>query len=238
MTRRLTYQTRRGQIETYFDRTAVAGLGAAHVRRAGGPHPRHACAPAATACATTLLGWLPADLRGPRLLDAGCGTGACAVEAARRGATWWRSTCRRRWCDSRATACQRPGRARGGGHIDFRSGDMLDPALGDFDHVVGDGLADPLRRRRRGAACSPAWSPRTVARSMLFTFAPRNPLLAAMHAVGRLFPRSDRAPAIEPVAESALRRSWPPSRAGLLDSRRARSASRAASTPRRRWSCG
>ena len=34
----------------------------------------------------TLLGWLPADLRDARLLDAGCGTGALAVEAARRGA--------------------------------------------------------------------------------------------------------------------------------------------------------
>ncbi len=34
----------------------------------------------------TLLDWLPADLTGKRLLDAGCGTGALAVEAARRGA--------------------------------------------------------------------------------------------------------------------------------------------------------
>ena len=37
-------------------------------------------------------------------------------------------------------------------------------------------------------------------RSVMFTFAPRTPLLAVMHAVGRLFPRGDRAPAIEPVA--------------------------------------
>jgi magnesium-protoporphyrin O-methyltransferase len=34
----------------------------------------------------TLLSWLPADLRGRRILDAGCGTGALAIEAARRGA--------------------------------------------------------------------------------------------------------------------------------------------------------
>ena len=40
---------------------------------------------------------------------------------------------------------------------------------------------------------------------MLFTFAPRTPALAVMHAVGRLFPRSDRAPAIEPVREQAMR---------------------------------
>ena len=41
---------------------------------------------------------------------------------------------------------------------------------------------------------------------MLFTFAPRSPALAAMRAVGRLFPRNNRAPWIEPVAEKSLRR--------------------------------
>jgi magnesium-protoporphyrin O-methyltransferase len=40
---------------------------------------------------------------------------------------------------------------------------------------------------------------------VLFTFAPRTTALAAMHAVGRLFPRSDRAPAIVPVAERRIR---------------------------------
>ena len=34
----------------------------------------------------TILSWLPQDLHGKRLLDAGCGTGALALEAARRGA--------------------------------------------------------------------------------------------------------------------------------------------------------
>jgi len=37
------------------------------------------------------------------------------------------------------------------------------------------------------------------------TFAPKTPLLAAMHFVGRAFPRGDRAPAIEPVAEHNLK---------------------------------
>jgi magnesium-protoporphyrin O-methyltransferase len=39
---------------------------------------------------------------------------------------------------------------------------------------------------------------------MIFTFAPRTPMLAAMITVGRLFPRGDRAPWIEPVAHTAL----------------------------------
>jgi magnesium-protoporphyrin O-methyltransferase len=45
-----------------------------------------------------------------------------------------------------------------------------------------------------------------ASRGVLFTFAPRTPPLAVMHAVGRLFPRGDRAPAIEPVTEHRVRR--------------------------------
>jgi magnesium-protoporphyrin O-methyltransferase len=80
---------------------------------------------------------------------------------------------------------------------------MLDAALGDFDHVVAmDSLihydeADMVR-------VIESWSHRTR-HSMLFTFAPRNPALAAMRAMGRLFPRGNRAPWIEPVAEKSLR---------------------------------
>jgi magnesium-protoporphyrin O-methyltransferase len=87
--------------------------------------------------------------------------------------------------------------------VHFHAGDMLDPALGEFDHVVGmDSLihyepADVVRALG-------ALAPRTR-HSMLFTFAPRTRALAAMHAVGKLFPRSDRAPAIVPVAEGVLR---------------------------------
>ncbi|HEY0776451.1 MAG TPA: hypothetical protein VGD56_00670, partial [Gemmatirosa sp.] len=44
-----------------------------------------------------------------------------------------------------------------------------------------------------------------TSRAVLATFAPATPLLRAMHATGRLFPRGDRAPAIEPVGERALR---------------------------------
>jgi magnesium-protoporphyrin O-methyltransferase len=79
---------------------------------------------------------------------------------------------------------------------------MFDPALGRFDHVVAmDSLihyhADDVLRVLSGLADH-------TAESILFTFAPRTPALAAMHAVGRLFPRGDRAPAIEPLAEADL----------------------------------
>ena len=40
--------------------------------------------------------------------------------------------------------------------------------------------------------------------SIVFTFAPRTPMLAAMISVGRLLPRSDRAPWLEPMAETRI----------------------------------
>jgi magnesium-protoporphyrin O-methyltransferase len=42
-------------------------------------------------------------------------------------------------------------------------------------------------------------------RGMAFTFAPRTVLLSMMWAMGKAFPRGDRSPAIEPIAEKNLR---------------------------------
>jgi magnesium-protoporphyrin O-methyltransferase len=202
-----TYQTRRGQIETYFDRTAMtaweqltsnAPVGRIRATvRAGRDRMRE-----------TLLAWLPADLRGLRILDAGCGTGAFAIAAARRGAHVVAIDLSPSLVDVAVRrVAQHPDVSDGGGHIDFRSGDFTDPALGEFDHVVA---MDSLIHYDAADAVQvlQGWSRRirSAQGSMVFTFAPSNPLLVAMHAVGRLFPRSDRAPAIEPVAESALRR--------------------------------
>jgi magnesium-protoporphyrin O-methyltransferase len=194
------YQLRRSEIETYFDRTAVqawarltstAPVGRIRATvRAGRDQMR-----------TQLLDWLPTDLRGKRLLDAGCGTGALAVEAARRGAEVVAIDLSPTLV---ALARERLPDDLGEGHITFLSGDMLDPALGMFDHVVAmDSLIHydaPDVTRVLGA-----WAGRCRT-SMQFTFAPRTPVLAAMHAVGRLFPRGDRAPSIVPVAQRHLHR--------------------------------
>ncbi len=196
------YETRRGQIEDYFDRTAVkaweqltstAPVG--HIRttvRAGRDRMR-----------TTLLGYLGHNLTGRRILDAGCGTGALALEAARRGAQVVAIDLSPQLVDvARQRALELPDGAALATRIDWRSGDMLDPALGHFDHVVAmDSLihydqADMVR-------VLSAWAERTRS-SMLLTFAPRTPLLAAMRSVGRLFPRNNRAPWIEPVAQASL----------------------------------
>jgi magnesium-protoporphyrin O-methyltransferase len=150
---------------------------------------------------STLLSWLPDDLHGARILDAGCGTGALAVEAARRGADVTAIDLSQNLVD---LARERVPHDLGRGSIEFRVGDMLDPALGHFDHVVGmDSLihysADDCVGVLNGLA-------QRTGRSILFTFAPRTPLLALMHSVGRLFPRGDRSPSLQPLAEQELRR--------------------------------
>jgi magnesium-protoporphyrin O-methyltransferase len=88
--------------------------------------------------------------------------------------------------------------------IEFDSGDMSDARLGEFDHVVA---MDSLIHYRTpdAVAVLRALAPR-VRRSMVVTFAPATPALRAMHAVGKLFPRGDRAPSIVPVPEMSLRR--------------------------------
>jgi magnesium-protoporphyrin O-methyltransferase len=195
----IAYQQRRSEIETYFDRTAaqawatltsaapVSGIRA--TVRAGRERTRE-----------NLLSWLPSDLRGQRVLDAGCGTGALAVEAARRGAQVTA-------IDLSATLIalardRMPSDLAGA--IDWRCGDMLDPALGTFDHIVGmDSLIHYERAEVVNALAQLA--PRTL-RSIVFTFPPRTPALVTLRWVGRLFPRGDRSPAIVPLAEQALKR--------------------------------
>jgi magnesium-protoporphyrin O-methyltransferase len=199
-----SYVERRGKIENYFDRTAVeawarltsdAPVGRIRTTvRAGRDRMR-----------ATLLGWLPADLTGLRVLDAGCGTGALAVEAARRGAQVMAIDLSPTLVDlARDRQPAELTSEHSIGRIEFRSGDMLDPALGEFDHVVG--MDSLIHYQTADAVRVIAGLAQRTRRSMLFTYAPSNPALVVFRAIGRLLPRGDRAPWIEPVAESELHR--------------------------------
>jgi magnesium-protoporphyrin O-methyltransferase len=193
----VTYEQRRGQIETYFDRTAVAAwerltsdAPVSRVRatvRAGRDRMR-----------STLLSWLPDDLTGKRILDAGCGTGAYAVEAARRGAEVVAIDLSPTLVDLARSRLPVVLAER----IDFRSGDMLDPALGAFDHVVA--MDSIIHYRTEDAVAALAQLAERTSSTIHFTFAPRTPLLTLMIGVGRLFPRGNRAPWLEPMAEEKI----------------------------------
>ena len=195
-----SYLARRGQLQTYFDRTA-ADAWARLTSDAPVSRIRATVRAGRDAMRQRILDALPADLRGARLLDAGCGTGSLAVEAARRGADVTAIDLSPKLVD---LARDRLPAALGQGRITFLAGDMLDLALGAFDHVVA---MDSLIHYRAGdmAAAVAGLAART-GRSLVFTFAPRTPALALMHAAGKLFPRGDKSPAIEPVSPAAIRR--------------------------------
>jgi magnesium-protoporphyrin O-methyltransferase len=193
------YTERRAWIEQYFDRTASAAWArltsdapVGRVRasvRAGRDRTR-----------ANLVGWLPHDLTGVRILDAGCGTGVLAVELAMRGADVVAIDLSRTLTDlaRERMPTELPGR------VTFLSGDMHDAALGDFDHVIAmDSVihyAAPQLVASVAAFCNRA------KHSVAFTFAPQTPLLAIAKALGKLFPQGDRSPSIEPIAESTMRR--------------------------------
>lgn len=193
----ISYLNRRSKLQDYFDRTAndawakltsdapVSGIRA--TVRAGRDQMR-----------SNLIARLPESLIGKRILDAGCGTGALALELAKKGAHVVAIDLSPNLIElakERIPASDRQ-------NIEFLSGDMLDEGLGEFDYVVGmDSMihycaSDMLVVLEKLA-------PR-VEQKILFTFAPSTLPLEVMIRVGRLFPRKDRAPFIEPISQVKL----------------------------------
>ncbi len=202
-----TYQKRRSEIETYFDRTAMAAWarltstapvgGIRATVRAGRDKMR-----------ATLLSWLPEDMSGMRLLDAGCGTGALALEAASRGAEVVAIDLSPQLV---ALAAERAAAHPAAARIRFHAGDMLAPEFGRFDYIV---CMESIIQYASGDATSAiAQLAARADRAVLFTFAPRTALLGTALAIGKLFPRKDRSPAIVPQSEKRLRQSFKITRA-------------------------
>lgn len=149
----------------------------------------------------TLCDWLPQNLTGSRVLDAGCGTGLLTTVLAERGAQVVAvdlsaklvQLAEQRFFD------KHPGLQA---NVQFLSGDMLDQKLGQFDYTVAmDSLihyeAEEMHAALHGLT-------RNTRNSVLFTVAPSTPMLGLMHRVGKYFPKSDRSPAIVPIKLSSL----------------------------------
>lgn len=205
------WEAKRARLETYFDSTALAAWAAmtsdapvSKIRatvRAGREDMRN-----------TLLAWLPQDLSGRRILDAGCGTGMLAIEAARRGAEVVGIDVSPQLIEIGKERL--PDDVKG--QISLHAGDMLDPAYGDFDHIVSMDVL--IHYESDQIAAATARLAERARHSLLFTFAPGTPLLRTARAVGQFFPKSDRSPSIIPVAhdllKSRLSRSVPQAKLG------------------------
>ncbi len=191
------YADTRARVEDYFDRTATevwekltSDAPVSRIRatvRAGRDRMR-----------AMMLGRLPADLTGARVLDAGCGAGQMTAALAARGAEVTAVDISPALIDIAARRLPEAHRGR----VRFCAGDMLAEDLGSFDHVLAmdsliyytaadiGGALDRLGARTRGG--------------IVFTVAPRTPLLMAFWTLGRAFPRADRSPTMIPHALAPL----------------------------------
>jgi len=184
------YATTRDRVETYFDRTATKTwerlTSDAPVSRI-----RQTVREGRDRMRALMLGQVPEDLRGARVLDAGCGTGMMTEDLAKRGATVVAADISPKLVQiahDRLPVGLRP-------QVSFHAGDMTDPALGAFDAVMAmDSLiyygADDIGRTLRALAQRSG--------KVVFTVAPRTTLLMVMWHAGKLFPRSDRSPVMIP----------------------------------------
>lgn len=193
------YTFTRDRVETYFDRTATRTwerlTSDAPVSRI-----RQTVRQGRDRMRDIMLSRLPDDLRGARVLDAGCGTGAMTEALALRGAKVTAVDISPQLitiAQTRLPADLRP-------QVQFHAGDMTDAAHGQFDFVLAmdsliyyrapdiGGILDRLGAR--------------TAQSIVFTVAPRTPFLMAFFGMGKLFPRSDRSPVMIPHALPDLQR--------------------------------
>lgn len=191
------YATTRDRVETYFDRSAtkvwarltsdapVSGVRA--TVRAGRERMRG-----------VMLAQLPEDLRGARILDAGCGTGAAAVELARRGAEVVAVDISPKLVGIAQERCPREVQDR----ISWVAGDMLDAVQGNFDHAFA--MDSLIYYSTPDIAALLGKMSRRVPGRVVFSLPPRTPLLMAMFRVGKLFPRADRSPQMVPQTTAGL----------------------------------
>jgi magnesium-protoporphyrin O-methyltransferase len=145
-----------------------------------------------------MLSRLPEDLRGARVLDAGCGTGLMAAELAVRGAAVTAVDISPQLIGIATSRLSEHLKER----VTFHAGDMTAPELGSFDYVLAmDSLI--YYGTRDIAAILHKMGPRTSS-AMVFTVAPRTPFLMTFFTLGKAFPRADRSPTMVPHAFATL----------------------------------
>ena len=193
----MSYDRTLTRVETYFDRTATRTW-----ERLTSDAPvskiRETVRRGRDAMRAQMLSRLPVDLRGARVLDAGCGAGQMTAELAARGAQVVAIDISPSLVGIARQRLPHDLTAR----VDFRTGDMLGAGLGRFDHVMA--MDSLIYYTQTDIAAALHNLGRRTSGSIVFTVAPRTALLMAMWRMGQLFPRADRSPTMVPHAPARL----------------------------------
>ena len=195
----MEYQRTLDRVETYFDQTATE-VWARLTSDAPVSRVRATVRAGRDAMRAQILSRLPDDLHGLRILDAGCGTGQFACELAERGAQVRAVDISPALIDIATNRL--PAHLKG--RVSFEAGDLRDMAW-TFDAIVA---MDSLIYYQRPDLLAVLGGLAARSGQVLFTVAPRTPLLWAMWQGGKLFPRADRSPTMTPHAPGRLISSW------------------------------
>lgn len=187
----MNYDQTLSRVETYFDKTALKTWERL-TSKAPVSRIRQSVRRGRDEMRVKLISQLPKNLSGARVLDAGCGTGQLSEELALRG-------CQVVAADISPSLIQ-VARSRIPTHlqknIEFVTGDMVSPEIGNFDYVIAMDSLIYYNRTDLGSLLIELSS--RTSQSIYFTIAPKTILLMLMWYVGKLAPSGDRSPVMVP----------------------------------------
>jgi len=196
-----SYATTRDRVEHYFDRSATK-VWERLTSDAPVSRIRQTVREGRDRMRALMLSRLPADLTGVRVLDAGCGAGQMTVELAARGAIVTAVDISPQLVDIARLRLPE----EFAGRVTFASGDMT-ANHGRHDFVVA--MDSLIYYDTHDITAALHLLAQRTDEAVIFTVAPRTPVLMTFWSMGKMFPKADRSPVMVPHAHATLNREAP-----------------------------
>ena len=145
-----------------------------------------------------ILEKLPQDLKGARILDAGCGTGVLSRMLDERGAEVVGVDISDKLIE---VAKNRSG---SNSSIEYFSGDMKEASFGNFDYIIA--MDSLIHYSAEDVISSLVDFSKRANISVLFTVIPSTFVLKTKLQLGKFFPKSERSPEVIPIEWEQLRK--------------------------------
>ena len=141
---------------------------------------------------------LPKDLRGTRILDAGCGTGVLSRMLDERGAEVVGVDISEKLIEVAKN------RSSLNKNIEYFAGDMKEQSFGNFDYIIA--MDSLIHYSTEDVISSIADFSSRANNSVLFTVIPSTFFLNSKLLLGKFFPKSERSPEVVPIEWGQLER--------------------------------
>ena len=139
---------------------------------------------------------LPQDLKGTRILDAGCGTGVLSRMLDERGAEVVGVDISDKLIEVAKN------RSRSHRNIEYFAGDMKEQSFGNFDFIIA--MDSLIHYSTEDVISSIADFSKRANNSVLFTIIPSTFALRTKLRLGKYFPKSERSPEVVPIGWGQL----------------------------------